>query len=636
MDYSNTYKNLLHKQKQQLIYNSLADAMLIETVDRRIEFVNSSFCQLFKLTIAPEDLVGKPTIDSGFASSFLFKNPSKFIYRVEEIIEEAKPVTQEKVVLYDGTTYLRDYFPLIINDTITGHLWLYKPLTIAHLAKASNVHLLPIFKKVLETISVPIAIFDAEKRYLFVNKISLPNADKRKLIIGKTALEYCNYYNLPTNIALQETESISQALDQQTVVRFDEDRITKEGNSIWWQHVLYPISTNEDSNTYVVKYSIDITATKQSTQVLQQTIASYTHVLNQLSEVVVMADDQLRVDFLNKVWEDFGNNAAYENLFGLIGIKNYEFYKQAFAVLGNTVSNAKGRLELAQKDGSKKWFQYHITEGIKSPTNDKGIVAILNDITNEVYLEENLLEVVRREKELNDLKSAFVNMVSHELRTPLAVISSGAEIIQMMLEVGKPISDITPFTTQIITEVERMTAFMNDLLMVSKIEAGKIDFHAEATDLFDFINTIAATSYNPWKDGRQLTITSKGQAQPIAVDTKMLRHILQNLIDNAFKYSSSQPAPTMRVRYSNSYVTISVVDAGIGIHQEDIVKLFASFSRGRNVANIAGTGMGLVVVKYFVQQHGGSITIKSKLDTGTIFSVKLPYNSPADYADIRR
>lgn len=626
MDVSNTYQHLLHKQKQQLIFNSLADAVLIETADRYIEFVNLSFCKLFKLAISPEELVGKPTANSGFASSFLFKNPSKFIYRVEEIIEVAKPVSQEKVVLYDGTTYLRDYFPLIINDAITGHLWLYKPLTMAHVAQSSNVHLLPVFEKVLETISVPIAIFDAEKRYLFVNKISLPNADKRKLIIGKTSLEYCNFYNLPTNIALQEAECFNQAIHQQTAVRFEEERTAKDGNNTWWQHILYPISTNDDPNTYVVKYSIDITATKQSAQVLQQTIASYTHVLNNLSELVVLADDQLRVDFFNKVWEEFGNNAEHENLFGLIGIKNYEFYKQAFAVLGNTASNAKGRLQLAQKDGSKKWFQYHVTEGIKSPTNDKGIVAILNDITNEVHLEENLLEVVKREKELNDLKSAFVNMVSHELRTPLAVISSGAEIIQMMLEVGKPASDITPFTTQIITEVERMTAFMNDLLMVSKIEAGKIDFNAEPTDLLSFISNIAANAYQPWKDGRQLTIATKGTAQPIAVDTKMLRHILQNLIDNAFKYSSSQPAPTLRVRYSNSYATISVLDAGIGIHQEDIVKLFASFSRGRNVANIAGTGMGLVVVKYFVQQHGGSITIKSKLEAGTIFSVKLPYN----------
>lgn len=625
MDFSNTYQHLLHRKKQQLIFNSITDAVLIETADRTIEFVNSSFCELFKLQVSPENMIGKPTKESAFASSFLFKNPSKFIYRVEEIVETAMPVSHEKVVLYDGKTYFRDYFPLVINDVVTGHLWLYKLITVTHFVQTGNVHLLPIFEKVLQNISVPIAIFDAEQRYLFINKISLPNADKRKFIVGKTAVEFCNYYNLSTDAALIEANYFAQAVDLQKEVRFEQERITKKGISTWYQHILYPISALEDPSIFVVKYSIDITAIKQGEQALQQTIAGYTHILNSLSEVVLLADDELKVDFLNKVWGSYFNEGSANNIFSLISIKNYEFYKQAFAVLSKDTSNANGRIDLLQKDGSKKWFKYQITEGLTSPTNDKGIVAILNDITNEVQLEENLLEVVKREKELNDLKSAFVNMVSHELRTPLAVISSGAEIIQMMLAVGKPTSDIEPFTIQIITEVERMTAFMNDLLMVSKIEAGKIDFNAEATDLPSFIGNLATTSYKPWKDGRDLTVIAKGITQQIVVDTKMLRHILQNLIDNAFKYSAGKQAPQLRVRYSNSYVTISIIDAGIGIHQEDIIKLFASFSRGRNVANIAGTGMGLVVVKYFVQQHSGSIAIKSKLNAGTIFSVKLPY-----------
>ncbi len=625
MDVSNTYQYFQYKQKQQLIFNSLADAILIETADRHIEFVNTSFCKLFKLTTLPEELVGKPTKENAFASNFLFKNPSKFIYRTEEIIEECNPVSQEKILLYDGSAFLRDYFPLIINKEVTGHLWLYKPLTIGHFTKTNNIHLLPVFEKVLETILVPIAIFDSEQRYLFVNKISLPKLDKRQFIIGKTTLEYCNYYNLPTNIALQEADCFNQALSQQKAVQFEEVCTAKDGSVTWWQHHLYPLSLLEEPHTYIVKYSIDITATKQSAAVLQQTIASYTHILSNLSEVVLLADDQLKISFFNKVWSGYTIDGGNESMFNLIEIKNYEFYKQVFAVFSNAVANANGRIQLPLQDGSKKWFQYHLTEGLVSPTNDKGIVAILKDITNEVQLEENLLEVVKREKELNDLKSAFVNMVSHELRTPLAVISSGAEIIQMMLAVGKPTNDIEPFTQQIITEVERMTAFMNDLLMVSKIEAGKIDFYAEPTNILSFITHLTANSYQPWKDGRSLAISTKGIEQPIVVDTKMLRHILQNLIDNAFKYSNNKQAPQLRIRYSNTYVTIAVVDAGIGIHSDDIIKLFTSFSRGRNVANIAGTGMGLVVVKYFVQQHGGSITIKSKLNIGTIFCVKLPY-----------
>ena len=626
MDVSNTYHNSLQQKRQQLIFNSLTDAVLIETANRTIEFVNPSFCALFKLKLSPEEMTGKNTTEAAFASIFLFKNPSKFIYRVEEIIGEAVSVSQEKVILHNGATYLRDYFPLIINNIVTGHLWLYKSVTTTTFSNTENGNLLSVFEKVLETISMPIAIFNQDQRYLFVNKMSLPNADKRKFIIGKTDSEFCNYYNLPTEAASKQTTYFQLALAQQKEVRFEAETVDKKGLKAHQQHIFYPLSIPEISEIVVVKYSIDITALKQSEVALQQTIADYANILNSLNDVVILADDKLKVDFLNKVWNNNFIDNNDDSIFNLLSIKNYEFYQQAFAVLNDGSKKLSGKINLIQKDGSKKWFKYNIGAGVPNKTNDKGIVAILNDITSDVLLEENLLEVVKREKELNDLKSAFVNMVSHELRTPLAVISSGAEIIQMMLAVGKSATEIEAYTVQIITEVERMTVFMNDLLMVSKIEAGKIEFHPQITDLYIFINELAASSYTPFKDGRSLAITIKGLQQNLAIDTKMLRHILQNLIDNAFKYSTNKQSPQLRLRYSKTYVTISVVDAGIGIHKDDIAKLFASFSRGRNVANIAGTGMGLVVVKYFVNQHMGNIFIKSKLNTGTIFSVKIPYN----------
>jgi signal transduction histidine kinase len=240
-------------------------------------------------------------------------------------------------------------------------------------------------------------------------------------------------------------------------------------------------------------------------------------------------------------------------------------------------------------------------------------------------MEENLLEVVKKQKELNDLKSAFVNMVSHELRTPLAVISSGAEIMQMMLQAGRPKEDMEVYTKQIINEVEKMTAFMNDLLMVSKIEAGKIDFRPERVSLEQFIKELAAERYMPWKDGRQLSVQSKGLLREIGIDKKMFRHALQNVVENAFKYSSGKAAPRLHIRYSNTYFTISVADNGIGILSTDIKELFTSFTRGKNTGNIPGTGIGLVVVKYFIEQHGGFVAVKSKAGEGAVFMIKIPY-----------
>ena len=205
MDVSNTYLNSLQQKRQQLIFNSLNDAVLIETANRTIELVNPSFCTLFNLRFSPEEMIGKNTTETAFASIFLFKNPSKFIYRVEEIIDKAVCVSQEEVIFHNGVTFLRDYYPLIINNIITGHLWLYKAATTIIFSNAVNGNLLSVFEKVLETISIPIAIFNQDQRYLFVNKIGLPNADKRKFIIGKTDGEFCNYYNLPTVSASKRT-----------------------------------------------------------------------------------------------------------------------------------------------------------------------------------------------------------------------------------------------------------------------------------------------------------------------------------------------------------------------------------------------------------------------------------------------
>jgi signal transduction histidine kinase len=94
---------------------------------------------------------------------------------------------------------------------------------------------------------------------------------------------------------------------------------------------------------------------------------------------------------------------------------------------------------------------------------------------------------------------------------------------------------------------------------------------------------------------------------------------------NAFKYSVGKSNPVVRIGFSKNYFTISVVDDGIGIPKQDTQKLFTSFFRASNTGNISGTGIGLMVAKYFTEQHKGYITFKSKPNVGSIFTIKLPY-----------
>ncbi|CAF4917327.1 unnamed protein product, partial [Rotaria sp. Silwood1] len=141
------------------------------------------------------------------------------------------------------------------------------------------------------------------------------------------------------------------------------------------------------------------------------------------------------------------------------------------------------------------------TTGFSVDSGECGVVATLTDITAKKMQEAQLLELIKKEKELNELKSAFVNMVSHELRTPLTVISSSAEILELMLKSGKGYNDVSIYTQQIIDEVEKMTAFMQDLLMISKIESGKININPTTENIVAFVKSVISRGFAPYKDG---------------------------------------------------------------------------------------------------------------------------------------
>lgn len=620
----------VERNKIQLLFNGFSDAVLFESSERIVEFVNESYCGLFKIKYAPDSIVGTNCEDGIIAASFQFKNPSRFIYRIEEIIEEALPIKAEQVFLRDGRFLLRDYTPIWQENKVIGHLWVYKETVQAtnEIEIANGWFKNVLFDYLLNNIKVGISVLNNREEYLYVNATELPDAGKRSFIIGKTESEYFAYNKMPHGEKSYQSDLFFKTINEGVASKYEFYVRDLNGNYSFKEVTLFPLLNEEGVAEGVIKYAVDISEQKETNLQLKNIIQQYEQALNSVNDLVVIANKQLDVHFINEsfIQKFKAIDDKIHTLFNHIPLNKYEFYKHVFSVLEGGDANVQGKMLLDGKAEKKTWYNYFINQQESTNENKQGgIVAILNDVTGKVELEENLLEVVKREKELNEIKSAFVNMVSHEMRTPLAIISSSAEIVQMMLANGKPKEDIDNYVNQIISEVERMTAFMNDILMISKIEAGKIEFFPESVSLYEFILNQLLPSYSPFKDTRSLEISSKGREHAVTFDGKMLRHVLQNLLDNAFKYSLNKQHPRLRLRYSNTYVTISIVDSGIGIHPEDIGKLFASFSRGRNVTNIAGTGIGLVVVKYFVDQHNGVISIKSKLNHGSVFSIKIPY-----------
>jgi signal transduction histidine kinase len=240
------------------------------------------------------------------------------------------------------------------------------------------------------------------------------------------------------------------------------------------------------------------------------------------------------------------------------------------------------------------------------------------------------LKALANEKELNELKSRFVNMVSHELRTPLAGIRSSAEIIELRLDKNKTPIDETLSNAfknkikHIVQDVERITSLITDVLTIGQIDASRVKFNPTANNLRDYIVRYLNVEATRILGTHTLNFIDNIKQPLVNFDAIMISHILNNIIGNAAKYSN--PITEIKIQLSNedNYFKIEVSDQGIGIPKGELDNIFTSFFRSSNVENIPGTGLGLSITKYFTELHEGKINISSKLGKGTIITIYIP------------
>lgn len=256
------------------------------------------------------------------------------------------------------------------------------------------------------------------------------------------------------------------------------------------------------------------------------------------------------------------------------------------------------------------------------------LACIARDISEGKRTEAEMERALAEEKELNRLKSSFISMVTHEIRTPLALILGSSEILSRYLDRLLPDKRAEHLRT-IDSAVQRMGALVEDVLLFSKAEAGRMEFNPIAMDLNDFcaqlVDEISSTTNRRCPIERELA----GISQPARGDEILLRHIFANLLANAAKYSPPGAPVKFSVTRDGGAALFTVRDRGMGIPEADQKRLFTPFYRGRNAATLPGTGLGLVIVKHCVERHGGKIAIESAENLGTTVTVTLPLFSPA-------
>ena len=240
--------------------------------------------------------------------------------------------------------------------------------------------------------------------------------------------------------------------------------------------------------------------------------------------------------------------------------------------------------------------------------------------------EEELESALTKEKELNELKSRFVSMASHEFRTPLSTIMSSAALLARYTETDQQ-SKREKHINRIKSSVANLTGILNDFLSLSKLEEGKIEENFELLNIEDLCETIHEELEGILKPDQKIEHFAHGEIRKIKSDNRILKNILFNIISNAVKYSESGDTIQCNIHYNEDDVKIDISDEGIGIPENEQKYLFERFFRASNAETIQGTGLGLHIVKQYLNRLNGDISFKSQYGQGTTFSITLPYST---------
>lgn len=297
------------------------------------------------------------------------------------------------------------------------------------------------------------------------------------------------------------------------------------------------------------------------------------------------------------------------------------FGAEAYPVLAAGGTYVTERL-MKRKDGSRFWCE--VSGNAVDPSDlSRGAIWINVDVTERRRAKEEIMRALEKERELNELKSRFVAMASHEFRTPLATILSSAELLERYG--GRlPEGERQALFESIRAGVERMTRLLDNVLLIGRAEAQLLEFQPGPTDLALFCEKLVEEMRLAAGRAHVLDYAFEGPRRTVRLDERLLRHMLVNLISNAFKYSPEGGEVRFRAVLAEAEAAFEVADRGIGIPEEDQARLFETFHRARNVGNIAGTGLGLAIVKKSVDLHGGRIRFESAPGRGTRFHVTIP------------
>lgn len=363
----------------------------------------------------------------------------------------------------------------------------------------------------------------------------------------------------------------------------------------------------------------DITERKSLERELIHSRESFRIIVDSSPDGIIIVDAKGVVQFVNPA------------ALSLFGREREEFMDMPFGY--PIAADEKTEIDFISNGGRRGVAEMHVAE--TKWDGKKAFLVSIFDVTDIREAEETLNKANEELKRLDDMKSEFVSSASHELRTPLTSIKNAVDIIAGG-KAGEVSEQQRRFLSMARRNINRLSDLINDLLNISRIEAGRMDLHYSDLDISECVGNVMNTLRSQADEKAiSLNVEITGDLPTAFADPSRVEEVLINLVGNAIKFTDNGGSVTVSARpASESFVELSVTDTGIGIPAEAESNLFRKFYQvesSMSPTRQKGSGLGLAISKGIIEAHGGNIWFKSREGEGSTFSITIPVNGREEH-----
>jgi PAS domain S-box-containing protein len=630
-------QQISEKRNAELVFTSLVNnlhtGILLENEQRKITYTNKLFCELFEIALLPEQLHGLYYTNLAIQNKHLFKNPEKFAARINEILEKKELITTEVLELANNKFYDRSYIPIFQDNIYKGHLWSYTDITekieAEKALKTSELQ----FRSLAE--NVPGILYnykyycDGREEFTYIS----PQSEKK---IGLSENQLRNFYGVIHPSDVQREKKISLDTITHNEPYFFEGRFLAPNKPLIWLRLSSKLGYITPTGDRIYNGIItNITHEKETQLALELREEKYRSIIANMNLGLIEIDNDDHIIFANQSFCDMSGYSMAE----LINSKTTDFILK-----GDNIKLVQEKIQL-RREGISDAYEVAITDKANNlkwwlisgaPKYDdkgrlSGSVGIHLDITQQKKLEADLILAKEQALESSKSKESFLANMSHEIRTPMNAIMGMSKQLNRTMLVDKQ----QFYVDNILSASDNLLVIINDILDMSKIEAGKLIIEKIGFVLKDVINkSIQVFSYRAEEKGIEIVSDiSYHQTAPVLIgDPYRIHQILLNLLSNSIKFTDHGYIKIQCALLQNDALSqtleLKVTDTGAGMDNDFLEnKLFTKFSQeyesGSRKYN--GTGLGLNICNQLVKLMGGEIYVKSEKGLGTEITFSLPF-----------